>query len=243
MCVTVRSVIDLGALPAENRALIETQAAIVARPDAVAHRDAIGMMPLQLERLRRMQLGRLSEKLTAEIAQLTLALEKLEAGADREGEPADRAPADPAGASRETPRAAADSKSSARTTIAHETACACPQCGGALRRLGEDVTEVRHYVPALFRGHLLRAPGVLVPWLREHHPGAGAGDAGPPRSRLGWSAGPRACREVRQLSAAVSGRARSTSGPASTWSGPRWPTGSGSALGCCTHQSTPSARM
>ncbi|MBV9538220.1 MAG: IS66 family transposase zinc-finger binding domain-containing protein, partial [Acidisphaera sp.] len=36
-------------------------------------------------------------------------------------------------------------------TVTHEAACACPQCGGALHRLGEDVTEVLDYVPASFR--------------------------------------------------------------------------------------------
>ena len=33
----------------------------------------------------------------------------------------------------------------------HEPACACPNCGGAMRRLGEDVTEVLEYVPASFK--------------------------------------------------------------------------------------------
>ena len=35
--------------------------------------------------------------------------------------------------------------------VTHETACACPRCGGVLRPLGEDVTEVLDYVPASFR--------------------------------------------------------------------------------------------
>jgi len=43
-------------------------------------------MRLQLERPRRMQFDRSSEK-TVEIAQLTLALGDLETGADRKGEP------------------------------------------------------------------------------------------------------------------------------------------------------------
>ena len=145
--------IDLAALPADVRALIEAQAATIARQDAelVAHRDAIAAMRLQLERLRRMQFGRSSEKIAAEIAQLTLALEDLEAGADRKGEAADAEPSDPAGASRERPARRPLPDHLPRTTIAHETACACPQCGGALRWLGEDVTEVLDYVPASFR--------------------------------------------------------------------------------------------
>ena len=33
----------------------------------------------------------------------------------------------------------------------HEPSCTCPNCGGALRKLGEDVTEVLDYVPASFK--------------------------------------------------------------------------------------------
>ena len=35
--------------------------------------------------------------------------------------------------------------------MAHEAACACPRCGGTLRPLGEDVTEMLDYIPASFR--------------------------------------------------------------------------------------------
>ena len=38
-----------------------------------------------------------------------------------------------------------------RHVVEHVTACECPACGGTLRRLGEDVTEVLDYVPASFR--------------------------------------------------------------------------------------------
>ena len=33
----------------------------------------------------------------------------------------------------------------------HEPSCTCPNCGGAMRKLGEDVTEVLDYVPASFK--------------------------------------------------------------------------------------------
>jgi transposase len=33
----------------------------------------------------------------------------------------------------------------------HEPACTCPNCGGEMRKLGEDVTEVLDYVPASFK--------------------------------------------------------------------------------------------
>src|SRR3546814_2838553 len=34
-----------------------------------------------------------------------------------------------------------------REEVVHAAACRCPSCGGALRRLGEDVTEVLEYQP------------------------------------------------------------------------------------------------
>nr|WP_139373892.1 IS66 family transposase [Enhydrobacter aerosaccus] len=135
------------------RALIEAQAATIARQDAelIAQRDRIAAMQLQLERLRRMQFGRSSEKIAAEIAQLTLALEDLEAGAARNEALTGSARVTPAGASHELPARRPLPDHLPRMTVTHETACTCPQCGGALRRLGEDVTEVLDYVPASFR--------------------------------------------------------------------------------------------
>lgn len=150
---TIGGVIDLSSLPSEVRALIEAQAATIVRQDAelVVQRDTIAAMRLQLERLRRMQFGRSSEKIAAEIAQLTLALEDLETGAVRREEPVGNAAADAAGASREAPARRPLPDHLPRMTVTHEAACACPQCGGALRRLGEDVTEILDYVPASFR--------------------------------------------------------------------------------------------
>jgi transposase len=38
-----------------------------------------------------------------------------------------------------------------REEVAHPAPCACPSCGGALRRIGEDVTETLDYVPGRFK--------------------------------------------------------------------------------------------
>jgi transposase len=151
--VTICIVIDLSSLPEDVRALIEAQAVTIARQDAelIAHRDTIAAMRLQLERLRRMQFGRSSERIAAEIAQLTLALEDLEAGVVHRDELAGDGAANPAGTSREPPARRRLPDHLPRTTVTHETACACPHCGGALRPLGEDVTEILDYVPASFR--------------------------------------------------------------------------------------------
>jgi transposase len=151
--VTIPVVVDLASLPTDVRALIEAQAATIARQDAElsAHRVMVEALKLQLARLRRMQFGRSSEKLAAEIAQLTLALEDLEAGIERRDELDDDGPSAHLDASGQKPARRALPDHLPRTIVEHDAACACPRCGGVLRPLGEDVTEVLDYVPASFR--------------------------------------------------------------------------------------------
>ena len=38
-----------------------------------------------------------------------------------------------------------------REEVMHPAACTCPRCGGALRRIGEDMTETLDYVPGRFK--------------------------------------------------------------------------------------------
>lgn len=141
--------LDPSALPDDVQAL---RAMVLAQHAEIAgQRELIGHLRLQLARLRRMQFGRSSEKLDAEIAQLTLALEDLEADAglpDKPGEQDAPTPADmPAGKPARRPLP----EHLPRNVVEHAVPCTCPRCGGALRRLGEDVTEVLDYVPASFR--------------------------------------------------------------------------------------------
>jgi transposase len=146
-------VLDLTTLPIEARALIEAQAATIARQDAelTAHRAMVETLRVQLARLRRMQFGRSSEKLDAEIAQLTLALEELEGITDEAPDPgqAHSGQADAAAPRRPVRLPLPDHLP--RTVVEHAAACACPHCGGRLSRLGEDITEILDYVPASFR--------------------------------------------------------------------------------------------
>ncbi len=148
--------IDLSTLPDDLdalRALIAVQAATIARQETEldGQRSRIAQLRAQLARLRRMQFGRSSEKLDAAIAQLELALEDLEeeSGAETVLQPPVEEPAAsdvaPGPARRPLP------EHLPRDVVEHAAACACPACGGALRRLGEDVTEVLEYVPASFR--------------------------------------------------------------------------------------------
>jgi hypothetical protein len=143
---------DLAALPDDPDAL---RAIVLAQHAELAgQRDLIARLRLQLARLRRMQFGRSSERLSREADQLELALEELEADA-----PAPTGPdGPPAG---EGTQASPERRKPARRplpdhlpreTVEHGAdVCACPACGGAVRRLGEDVTEVLNYVPRQFR--------------------------------------------------------------------------------------------
>jgi transposase len=148
----VGTMLDLSALPDEVRALIASQAARIAQQDAELHehRALVEKLRLQLARLRRMQFGKSSERLDAEIAQLTLALEELETVTPRPEEPTTTAP-DIADAARAKPARRPLPDHLPRSTVAYAVADVCPRCGGAVHKLGEDVTEVLDYVPASFR--------------------------------------------------------------------------------------------
>ena len=99
-------------------------------------------------------------------------------------------------------------------------------CGGALRKVGEDVTEILDYIPGRFRGHPARPPGLLLPALREHGAerrcrrcrSSAAGRA-PGCWPMSWSASTAiTCRST--------GNPASTPARASISTAPRWPTGS-----------------
>src|SRR5580704_8511808 len=109
---------------------------------------------LELEKLRfeiaylkRMKYGRSSEQLDRELLQMQLSIEDLEASLAAkplEVRPAPKeAPEKPA--RRPLPAELA------REEVLHENPCACPDCGGKLRPLGEDVAEMLEYVPSHFK--------------------------------------------------------------------------------------------
>jgi transposase len=105
----------------------------------------IEQLKLQLARLKRMKFGQSSEQLDAHIAQLELSLEELEANAAASAA-AKTTVREPA--ARPTRKPLPDHLP--REPQVHEPAtgsCHCPACGGILRRLGEDASEVLEYVP------------------------------------------------------------------------------------------------
>jgi transposase len=112
----------------------------------------IEKLKFQIAKLRRMQFGRSSERITRWIEQLELRLEELETGESAEAEAADPPPpAQP----RVRPKRKPLPEHLPREAIIHEppsnAGCQCPDCGAAMATLGDDVTEVLDYVPGRFR--------------------------------------------------------------------------------------------
>ena len=115
-------------------------------------------LKLQIARLRRMQFGRSSEKIARTIDQLELRLEELEAEtqAPAVSDDASAANAEPSAPVEQSPP---DRKKSDRRAlpahlpareVVHEPSCTCPTCGGDMRKVGEDVTQILDYIPGHF---------------------------------------------------------------------------------------------
>ena len=131
------------ALPDDVEALkalvLAQQAQLTERAVEIEH------LKLLIAKLKRLQFGRSSEKLNREIEQLELKLEELQVSA------AASAPRPPAPNATQTPVRRPLPEHLPRTRIEHTPACACPDCGAAMRKIGEDLAEVLDYVPARFR--------------------------------------------------------------------------------------------
>lgn len=133
------------AVAAENARLKAELAA--ARAELTGAKLVIEQLKAQLAALRRMQFGRSSEKLTAEINQLELLLEDLEEGEAERLAPA--ATATPRRDERRQPVRRPLPDHLPREEVVHHPGETCPCCSGTrLSKLGEDVTEVLERVPA-----------------------------------------------------------------------------------------------
>jgi transposase len=121
--------------------------------DVVAARAEIAKLKFQLARYRRADFGRSSEKLAHEVEQLELASEALETDQAEQLATASPAVAAIVGTAVEAQKPARRPLPDhlPREEVLHPAACACPHCGGALRRIGEDVTETLDYVPGRFK--------------------------------------------------------------------------------------------
>lgn len=115
----------------------------------------IQSLQLRIAKLKKQVFGKSSEKITREIEQLELALEDLliataEGGTvasentDENAEP-DRASDTPGRKPRRRPRVSADTPRERREL---DPGSDCPDCGGALRLVGEDVSEMLDIITA-----------------------------------------------------------------------------------------------
>ena len=131
-----RHFLDAGVLLVENRV-----------PEA-----EIAKLRFQLARYRRTEFGRSSEKLAREAEQLELAIESLES------DQAERLAAKPivvaaieSAIKAQKPARRALPEHLPREDMFHAAPCTCPTCGGALRRISDEITETLDYVPGRFK--------------------------------------------------------------------------------------------
>jgi transposase len=134
--------LDIGAL----KALV-----LAKQSELDSHRTEIESLKLLILKLKRMQFGPRSEKLTRDIAQLELQLEDLEA-AQAAAEPTLTPAAEvKEQAARKPARRPLPAELPREIETIAPRQTACPDCGGALRLLGEDVCETLEYIPARFK--------------------------------------------------------------------------------------------
>jgi transposase len=119
----------------------------VAEALLISQRLELEKLRFEIAYLKRMKYGRSSEALDRELVQMQLSIEDLEASLA--ARPAEVRPAPQA--SVEKPARRPLPAELPREEIVHENPCACPDCGGKLRPLGEDVSEMLEYVPSHFK--------------------------------------------------------------------------------------------
>src|SRR4051794_27266599 len=121
--------------------------------DGLTAQAEIARLKFQLARYRRAEFGRSSEQLARETEQLELALETLETDqAERlaTASPTVAASVETA-AERQKPARRALPEHLPREDLRHPAPCTCPSCGGALRKISNEVTETLDYVPGRFK--------------------------------------------------------------------------------------------
>lgn len=136
----------IAALQAENAQI----AAENARMSATlrAHDQLVQALRLRIAKLQKMAFGKSSEKVEREIEQLELALEDLfVAIAEQDKQPIDEGQDDPESPSlpRRRPRVSDDTVRERREL---DPGTCCPECGGDLHTLGEDVSEMLDMIRA-----------------------------------------------------------------------------------------------
>ena len=135
-------------IEALKRLVLEREAQLeIERHNVRAQQTLIEYLKLQIAKLKRMQFGRSSEKLNAQIEQLELIVEDLE---EEQARTQPEAVTD-AKVAKQAPVRRPLPEHLPRETVRHEPEAGCPECGGNLKAIGEDVAEMLEYVPASFK--------------------------------------------------------------------------------------------
>src|SRR5450631_3688275 len=120
--------------------------------------EQIEHLKLVIEKFRRMIFGRKSEKLTGELEQLELRLEELETAqaaeeaAQAATEPTQNDANRPDSKRRSRPARKPLPEDLPREVVTHlPPHTNCPDCGGVMRKFGEDVSEQLERIPATFK--------------------------------------------------------------------------------------------
>jgi len=154
---TLRAMLSAQAVEmAEQVAMVSAQQTelAAARAGLLEQRYEIETLRARLARALRVAFGRSSEKLRDQLEQLELTLADLDERI-AETEPKDAGAIEPIAAEPIKPARRPLPAALPRDVIKHAAPCddagACAACGGVLRALGEDVTELLDYVPGSFR--------------------------------------------------------------------------------------------
>jgi transposase len=132
----------------EKHALVLEKNAESKQSELESHHNEIERLKLFIVKLQRMQFGPSSEKLAQHIDQLELQLEDLETTKTAKAFPTALPQPVPAAQPARKPLSA-DLPREVETLSPKETAC--PDCGGTLKHLGEDISEMLEFVPSRFK--------------------------------------------------------------------------------------------
>ena len=121
--------------------------------------ETIAKLLAEIARLKRWRFGRSAERMDAALMQLQLSLDDLQLPADPQSldqaalpleDSTQTPPSNSVRRSRRVPRAFPAHLP--REIIVHApSSCTCPDCGSAMRKLGEDISELLDFIPGYFQ--------------------------------------------------------------------------------------------
>ena len=143
-------------LAVQEEEILAQRQQLQTKDEQLAWRQAeIERLQLLIAKLRRMQFGRRSEKLDRRIEQLELQLDELQtAQAETRADSPSPEATEHAAERRKHARRPLSARLPRQTQTILPKETVCPDCGGELKALGEDVSEMLEYVPAHF--HVIR---------------------------------------------------------------------------------------